>query len=214
MTVNANGSFTYVPTAGFTGLDSFTYTASDGTNVSAPATATVLVGNSSLGVQVNDGSAQRSQVRSITVAFNGAATFAGDPAAAFQLAGPNGNVGLTTSVTNADGLTDVTLTFSGNGTDAGSNQPGGALSLADGAYQLSVFSAQVSVNGAALDGDNDGNPGGDYVSPTETAGGSGLHLYRLFGDSNGDGFVNGLDVVAFRPDHRIGPRRFELHRRT
>jgi VCBS repeat-containing protein len=199
--VNPNGSFIYTPNAGFTGLDSFTYTASDGTHVSAPATATVLVGGGSLGVQVNDGSAQRSQVRSITVGFNGAATFAGDPAAAFQLTPTAGgaNVPLTATVTTAGGMTDVTLTFSGTGTDAGSNSTGGPLSLADGAYQLTVLSAQVSINGAALDGDNDGTPGGNYVSPTEVANGAGLHLYRLFGDVNGDGFVNGFDLVGFRP---------------
>ena len=75
MTVNPNGSFTYTPTTGFTGLDSFTYTASDGVNTGAPATAYVLVGNPAVGVQVNDGSIQRSEVRSLTVAFNGTASF-------------------------------------------------------------------------------------------------------------------------------------------
>jgi hypothetical protein len=149
-------------------------------------------------VEVNDGSAQRSQVQTITVAFNGAATFASSPAAAFQLAGPGGNVALAAAVTKVNGLTDVTLTFTGTGSDPVSGQSGGPLSLADGRYQLTVFSAQVSVNGQALDGDNDGNPGGDYVSPTETAGGTGLHLYRLYGDVNGDGVVNAFDFSQFR----------------
>ena len=38
-----NGSFTYIPSASFWGTDSFTYTASDGTLVSAPATVTITV---------------------------------------------------------------------------------------------------------------------------------------------------------------------------
>jgi large repetitive protein len=39
----ANGSFTYTPTAGYVGADTFTYRASDGTNESEPATVTVVV---------------------------------------------------------------------------------------------------------------------------------------------------------------------------
>ncbi len=43
VTVAANGSFTYTPDAGFSGTDTFTYKASDGTAESAPATVTVTV---------------------------------------------------------------------------------------------------------------------------------------------------------------------------
>ncbi|WP_322921458.1 LamG-like jellyroll fold domain-containing protein [Nocardioides renjunii] len=43
VTVNANGSFTYTPDAGFAGRDVFTYTAGDGTDTSAPATVTITV---------------------------------------------------------------------------------------------------------------------------------------------------------------------------
>jgi VCBS repeat-containing protein len=38
-----DGSFTYTPAAEFTGVDSFTYQASDGTNTSAPATVSLTV---------------------------------------------------------------------------------------------------------------------------------------------------------------------------
>ena len=41
--LNANGSFSYTPTAGFYGTDSFTYTAADAHAVSAPATVTITV---------------------------------------------------------------------------------------------------------------------------------------------------------------------------
>jgi hypothetical protein len=40
---NANGSFTYVPNAGFAGVDSFTYRVNDGVDNSAPATARITV---------------------------------------------------------------------------------------------------------------------------------------------------------------------------
>jgi VCBS repeat-containing protein len=43
LTFNANGSFTYTPTANYNGPDSFTYRASDGTAQSTPATVTITV---------------------------------------------------------------------------------------------------------------------------------------------------------------------------
>ncbi len=42
-TLNSNGSFTYVPLANWYGVDSFTYTISDGTSTSAPVTVTLTV---------------------------------------------------------------------------------------------------------------------------------------------------------------------------
>ncbi len=43
LTLNADGSFSYTPNAGFYGTDSFTYTATDGNATSAPATVTITV---------------------------------------------------------------------------------------------------------------------------------------------------------------------------
>jgi hypothetical protein len=43
LTLSANGSFTYTPSAGYSGPDSFTYRASDGTATSAVATAAITV---------------------------------------------------------------------------------------------------------------------------------------------------------------------------
>lgn len=43
LTLNSNGSFSYVPTADYNGTDSFTYKVSDGTNESAPVTVTLTV---------------------------------------------------------------------------------------------------------------------------------------------------------------------------
>src|SRR5205823_595368 len=80
-----------------------------------------------------------------------------------------------------DGQTVVMLTF------AGTDIVGG--SLADGRYTLTVLSSRVrDALGNALDGDGNGQAGGDNLS----------QLLRLFGDVNGDGAINGLDLTAFR----------------
>jgi probable HAF family extracellular repeat protein len=148
-------------------------------------------------VQVNDGSAQRSEVKSISVTFSGPVTFTGGnaaAAAAFQLQHLTDvvNVALASAVsTDAQGRTVVTLSFSGSETDAVSAQNGGMASLADGRYSLTVISTMVSAGGEALNG---GGPNGNYVSPTDTYQGNGLHLFRLFADVNGDGVVDASDV--------------------
>jgi hypothetical protein len=154
------------------------------------------------GIQVNDGSAQRSEVWSITVTFSGSVTFAGgnaNAAAAFQLTHltDSTNVALNAAVSaNSQGETVVTLTFAGSETDAVSSRNGGVASLADGRYQLTIFSASVSGSaGTTLAG---GGPNGNYVSPTDNFGGTGLHLFRLFADVNGDGVVDPSDLNLFR----------------
>ena len=43
LTFEGDGSFTYQPDSGFTGNDTFTYTASDGTNTSSETTVTITV---------------------------------------------------------------------------------------------------------------------------------------------------------------------------
>jgi len=43
LTLNANGSFSYAPNAGYTGPDSFTYRANDGAADSNVATVTITV---------------------------------------------------------------------------------------------------------------------------------------------------------------------------
>jgi autotransporter-associated beta strand protein len=48
LTLNQNGSFTYTPTAGYSGTDSFTYVATDGWTTSAAATVTIIVRDHSL----------------------------------------------------------------------------------------------------------------------------------------------------------------------
>jgi hypothetical protein len=153
-------------------------------------------------VQVNDGSAQRSEVRSITVTFSDQVFFANnDVAAAFTLrqAASGVDVGLSATLSmNGQGQTVTTLTFSGAGTDPVSAQNGGAPSLADGQYTLTIFSSAVSDQTGPLDGA--GAIGTNYVSPADLPGGGPgeLGLFRLFGDTDGDGIVDQVDLGQFR----------------
>ncbi|HUR22406.1 MAG TPA: Ig-like domain-containing protein, partial [Acidimicrobiales bacterium] len=55
--LNADGSFTYTPEVGFSGIDTFTYTASDGMDYSAPATVSVTVAPPPEGIQAVSGGA-------------------------------------------------------------------------------------------------------------------------------------------------------------
>jgi autotransporter-associated beta strand protein len=154
-------------------------------------------------VQINDGAIQRSEVRSLQVTFSGPVTFAGgdaNAAAAFQLTHVqnSNNVALTSSVSVVNSQTVVTLTFSGSETDpisiSGNANPVAGPSLVDGRYQLTIFGNMVTgTNGQALAGDGT-TPGSNYVSPTDTYLGNGLHLYRLFGDASGDGVDDATDV--------------------
>jgi hypothetical protein len=128
-------------------------------------------------VVVNDGSAQRSLVTSLTVTFNTQVTFAGAVAGAFTLTRTSDGAGVSVAVTATatasvvGGRTVVTLSnFTGSATEFGS--------LADGRYTLTVLSAQVQ----------GGLQGGDSTTG----------LFRLFGDGDGDGAVDALDLLRLR----------------
>ena len=95
----ADGSFSYTPNAGFNGLDSFTYRASDGASNSSLTTVTITV------LPVND--APTAGDDNFTIAEDGTLTLAaigvlandsdldGDPLAALLVSGPsNGSVAL------------------------------------------------------------------------------------------------------------------------
>jgi Arylsulfotransferase (ASST) len=130
-------------------------------------------------IVLNDGSAQRSMVNSITVTFAGAVVL--DPGA-IELRRQDGSlVGLHADISILDGKTVAVLTF------AGTEFVGG--SLADGSYTLTVRADHVHDRwGRELDGDGDGVLGGDRVDG----------FFRLFGDSDGDGDVDGQDRDQFR----------------
>jgi ELWxxDGT repeat protein/VCBS repeat-containing protein len=118
--LNADGSFRYIPTAGSVGSDTFTYRATDGINLSAPATVVITVGGANAapvitlpgsqlavrntdllipsGLSIRDVDAGSNLVTTTLTAINGTVTLGG-------LAGLTFTIG--------DGTADTTMTFTG-----------------------------------------------------------------------------------------------------
>jgi hypothetical protein len=143
------------------------------------------------GVEVNGGATQRSGVTQIRIDFDQHVILPANPADAFRLIRQSdGAVAVVHATVDDTGAgTAVTLTFIGGAVDG--------VSLADGRYTLTVLAAKVvdpGPNGALLDGDGNGTGGDNFV----LAGSPSNGLFRLFGDVNGDGAVNGLDLSVFR----------------
>ncbi len=130
-------------------------------------------------VVLNDGSAQRSMVNSLTITFDRVVTFDLDAFGLERNGGSEVSLNVATSVVG--GRTVAVLTFSGSDIIGGS--------LADGNYTLTIRGDHIrDLVGRELDGDRDGNGGGERVDA----------FFRLFGDSDGDRDVDWLDRDLFR----------------
>ncbi|MBX7104475.1 MAG: hypothetical protein K1X57_10365 [Gemmataceae bacterium] len=139
------------------------------------------------GIQVNDGSAQRSRVTSVTVNFDSLVNVPFDPASAFTLVRQSDGLPVALqAVYNQGTTTKATLTFTGGAVDAGS--------LADGRYTLTALASQLNNPGGSLDGDANGIAGDDYTLVGNTTN----KLFRLYGDADGSGQVDSSDFLAFR----------------
>src|SRR5262249_52510918 len=142
-----------------------------------------------ISVQINDGSAQRSRVTSLTVSFDVPVSLPPNPADAFQLQRQSDNAFVSLTAIQTGNV--VTLNFN----------PGTAIdfgSLADGRYTLTVLAANVSATAGALDGNGDGTGGDDYVLASPTAPNPPSGIFRFFGDLDGDGDVDASNFLTFR----------------
>jgi photosystem II stability/assembly factor-like uncharacterized protein len=130
-------------------------------------------------VVINDGSAQRSMVTSISVTFSSIVTL--NPGAFEVLRQEGGTFNLNITEAVVDGRSVDTITFSG------ANIIG--ASLPDGHYTLTIHGNLVhdSSSGLALDGAGTGTAGTDHVDT----------FFRLFGDADGDGHVDLQDLLSF-----------------
>jgi hypothetical protein len=124
-------------------------------------------------VVINDGSAQRSEIRSITVTFDTLVTF---DLGAFRVVRSDGvAVAVTKAVTQVGGETQAVLTFSGAGTVG--------RSLGDGNWTLKVVRGRVHR--------------ADYRPQTMEADDA-QQFHRLYGDADGDRTVGATDQLAFQ----------------
>jgi autotransporter-associated beta strand protein len=139
-------------------------------------------------IVINDGSAQRSMLTSMTVTFSTLVTLDAGALALVETDGSGAAVTVIATIGTVNGCTQATLHFSGSQTEYGS--------LKDGTYQLTVHGGNVhdATFGVALDGDGDGQPGGDRVFGNQASDG----FFRFFGDSDGDRDVDNLDFARFR----------------
>ncbi len=117
----------------------------------------------------------QSSIRQLTVTFDRIVTLASD---AISLTLTGGRQQAISWIANSEfGKTMVTITFPGQERRGGS--------LADGRYQLRIRSnGVIAEDGQLLDGKNKGVAGADYQ----------FNFHRMFGDMNGDGRINKLDV--------------------
>jgi len=130
-------------------------------------------------VVINDGSAQRSKVNSLTVTFDTLVTV--DPGA-FELRrhGTKKPIDTKFTLSEIDGRTVALLTFKGAWVQYGT--------LKDGNYTLTIRAAKIrDATGDLLDGDGDGIAGGNHVD----------EFFRRFGDTDGDGDVDAADKGVF-----------------
>jgi len=142
-------------------------------------------------VTFDDGSGQRSMVRTITVTFSNPVEYV--TSKPFELKDQMGAV-VPNVVLNVTGVGSNTLTI----TFSGSPIIGG--SLADGKYRLEIDGDNIYAAGRMVDGKGDMMPGsnGSY------------DFHRLFGDADGNGTVNAADFNAFRLAYGVGPSIFDF----
>ena len=65
LALNANGRFTFTPAANYTGLDSFTYRASDGAAFSTPVTVTITINGSNDAPVITVGGSDSARVKAM-----------------------------------------------------------------------------------------------------------------------------------------------------
>ncbi|MFI5761130.1 FG-GAP-like repeat-containing protein [Streptomyces sp. NPDC051563] len=176
LTLNPDGSFSYQPTGGYTGSDSFTYKATDGTVDSNTATVTLSVSAGCHGLAA-------------TITGNGIVN--GTSGADVIVTG-NGN-----DAVSGNGGNDTICTFGGN--DAVSGGSGNDyLDGGDGNDAISGGSGNDTVQGGAGDDALSGGSGNDTV-----IGGAGSDILSggsdtdvCAGDGNGGPALAGTDSIA------------------
>lgn len=172
-------TLTFTPAIAGTYGVSLTATNEDGDSGTTSTRIVAVAPPTVQSVLINDGSAQRSMVTSLTVTFSGVVNLASG-ALEVDLQGGSAR-GIVVNASVVGGRTVAVITFTGSGVTAGS--------LPDGRYRLVVHSSLVTDSlGQRLDGNGDTVAGDDYTQD----------FFRLFGDVDGNGVVDVRDLAVFR----------------
>ena len=105
--------------------------------------------------------------------------------------GTQQQVDFVTSISVENGKTVAKLQIASG--DSVQDRVSGGPTLVDGRYQLNVNAARVGFGGLALDGNGDGVTGDSYAFGADAAD----KFFRFFGDTDGDGGVDGQDYGRF-----------------
>jgi len=150
-------------------------------------------------IAVNNGQAQRSEIRSLTVVLNQVvnAPSAGfivrkrdDLAGGLLYTGTVAGVIATPNYVSLPGQTVVTLTFAPNSTFVNA-----AGTLVDGNYEVELIASLITtqIGGFQMDGDGNGTGGDNHRFGDDAM----ERFYRLYGDADGDGDVDPTDIFNF-----------------
>jgi large repetitive protein len=191
VTVNPDGTFTYVPNAGFSGTDSFTYTIAGSNDPSETATATVTITVGPV-VWYVDNSSSSAGTGVSTAPFNtlaAANSAAGQNSIVFLYQGSGDYTGGVTMQSGEslwgqpNGLTvdGYSLVAAGGSAPTITNSGGDGIDLAENADVEGVNVANTSGNGIAASGVNDATVGTSTAVAISGAGGDGVDV------SGGDG---------------------------
>ncbi len=144
LTLNSNGSFTYTPTTNYTGSDSFTYKASDGTLTSGNATVTISILTANQPPVASNDSYSTNQNTALTVAAPGVLGNDTDPEGATLSAqlvtGPSH--GTLTLTLNSNGSFTYTPTANYTGSDSFTYKASdGTLTSGNATVTISILTA-------------------------------------------------------------------------
>ncbi|WP_436716024.1 hypothetical protein U8335_28210 [Roseiconus lacunae] len=146
-------------------------------SIAVAATNVTVIDNDSVRVSevvINDGSSQRSSIENIKITFNAEVTTSRESFRLRHLDTGELTAPQSTSSIVANGRTTVTLVFDRE-------------SVVDGRYELIVQAQNVTAMGHQLDGNADAISGDDFVYRADD-------FFRFYGDTNGDGFVDAIDL--------------------
>ncbi|MGH3156167.1 MAG: Ig-like domain-containing protein, partial [Streptosporangiaceae bacterium] len=186
VTMNPDGTFTYVPDAGFSGTDTFQYTIAGSNDPSQTATASVTITVGTVVWYVNDsqpagGNGEADSPFSTLAAANSAA---GSDSIVFLYQGSGTYTGGVTMQPGEDlwgqpdGLTvdGYSLVAAGGSAPAITNSGGDGIDLAAGADVEGVNVSSPSGNGIAALNINDATVGGSAAVAISGAAGDGIHV--------------------------------------